>query len=67
MKWICVYCHKIMDKDNFAEFIKDSDNPGEEIHGWQLMPMPSAEAAEAIATIAAVAAEVKLTMNSFKH
>ena len=26
MKWICVYCHKIMDKSNFVDFIKDSDN-----------------------------------------
>ena len=26
MKWICVYCYKIMDKSNFVDFIKDSDN-----------------------------------------
>ena len=26
MKWVCVYCHKTMDKSNFTEFIKDSDN-----------------------------------------
>jgi hypothetical protein len=60
MKWECVYCHKIMDKDNFREFIKDSDNKDAELHGWQLMPMPEAESAATIAT------EIKL-MDAFKH
>jgi hypothetical protein len=35
MKFICCYCNKIMDKSNFAEFIRDSDNKDAELHGWQ--------------------------------
>jgi hypothetical protein len=38
MKFICTYCHKIMDKENFMEFIRDSDNKDVEYHGWKLMP-----------------------------
>jgi hypothetical protein len=49
-----------MDKDNFREFIKDSDNKDAELHGWQLMPMPEAESAATIAT------EIKL-IDAFKH
>ena len=37
MKWICVYCNKVMDSNNFVDFIKDGDNPNSEYHGWQLM------------------------------
>ena len=36
MKWICVYCNKVMDSTNFMDFIKDSDNG--EYHGWQRLP-----------------------------
>jgi hypothetical protein len=25
MKWICVYCNKVMDGTNFVDYIKDSD------------------------------------------
>jgi hypothetical protein len=35
-----------MDASNFREFIKDSDNPREEIHGWQRL----AEAKPVIST-----------------
>ena len=37
MKWICVYCHKIMDRTSFMDFIKESDNKEAEYHGWQRM------------------------------
>ena len=37
MKWICVYCNKIMDKSNFTEFIADSDNRDAEYHGWKFI------------------------------
>jgi hypothetical protein len=26
MRWICIYCKTIMDKTNFTDFIKQSDN-----------------------------------------
>lgn len=35
MRWICVYCNKIMDSTNFTDFIRDSDNKDAEYHGWQ--------------------------------
>ncbi|MGE5661328.1 MAG: hypothetical protein ACM3X1_03680 [Ignavibacteriales bacterium] len=41
MRWICIYCNKIMNKDNFKEFIKESDNDknsNQEYHGWRLLP-----------------------------
>ena len=28
MKWICVYCNKVMDRPNFVDSIKDSDKGG---------------------------------------
>jgi hypothetical protein len=37
MKWICVYCKKVMDKTNFIDFIKESDDKEAEFHGWQLV------------------------------
>lgn len=37
IRWICVYCNKIMDKSNFAQFIEDSDNKNTEYHGWRLI------------------------------
>ena len=37
MKWICVYCNKIMDSTNFADFIRESDNPNAEYHGWKML------------------------------
>ena len=45
MRWICVYCNNLMDKTNFTEFIKQSDNgknsnqeAKEEYHSWRLLP-----------------------------
>ena len=35
MKWVCIYCNKIMDSTNFVDFIHDSDNKDAEFHGWQ--------------------------------
>ena len=36
MKWICIYCDRIMDKSNFTDFIRDSDNyPEAEYHAWR--------------------------------
>ena len=42
MRWICVYCDSIMDKTNFTEFIKQSDNDKNsnqqaavEYHSWR--------------------------------
>ena len=35
MRFICVYCHRILDKSNFAGFIRDSDNKGAEYHAWR--------------------------------
>ena len=26
MKWVCVDCNKVLDKTNFVDFIKESDN-----------------------------------------
>jgi len=50
MKWICVYCNKVMDKSNFVNFIKESDNDKNsnqeaviEYHGWRLLPLPEEE------------------------
>ena len=33
MKWICVYCNKVIDRTNFVDYIKDSDKG--EYHGWR--------------------------------
>jgi hypothetical protein len=45
MRWICVFCNKIMDSTNFRDFIMESDddknsNQGAvvEYHGWRLLP-----------------------------
>ena len=45
MRWICIYCNKIMDITNFTEFIKESDNDKTsnqqvvvEYRGWRLLP-----------------------------
>ena len=36
MKRVCIYCHRIMDKSNFTDFIRDSDNyPNAEYHAWR--------------------------------
>jgi hypothetical protein len=44
MKWVCDECNAIMDKSNFTEYIKESDNDknsvGEariEYHNWHLL------------------------------
>ena len=46
--WICVHCSKIMDKSNFKDFIKESDNDKSSIqkaeveyHRWRLLPSSS--------------------------
>jgi len=39
MKWICVYCNKVMDRSNFMDFIKESDSADNvEYHGWKSLP-----------------------------
>ena len=45
MKWICVYCNKVMDKSNFIDFIEESDSVNGEYHGWKLL-LPSDEEKE---------------------
>jgi hypothetical protein len=44
MKFICIYCNKILDINNFQDFINDSDNKDAELHGWKLMPELEEEA-----------------------
>ena len=53
MKWICIYCHRIMDKSNFTDFIRDSDNyPNAEYHAWRrLTPTEEERETEAEAEI----------------
>jgi hypothetical protein len=46
MRFICVYCRRIMDKSNFADFIKVSDNKGTEYHAWRHLT-PNEEETEA--------------------
>jgi hypothetical protein len=44
MKWICIYCHRIMDKSNFTDFIRDSDNyPEAEYHAWRHLTLEEEE------------------------
>ena len=38
MKWICVYCKRVMDSTKFIDFIRDSDDKEAELHGWQRLP-----------------------------
>ena len=45
MRWICIYCNKIMDITNFTQFVRESDNNKTsnqravvEYHGWRLLP-----------------------------
>jgi hypothetical protein len=45
MKWVCNNCNSIMDKTNFTEFIKQSDNDKNsnqearvQYHSWRLLP-----------------------------
>ena len=47
-KWVCVHCNKVMDKSNFEDFIKESDNDKNsnqeavvEYHHWSLLPSSS--------------------------
>jgi hypothetical protein len=44
-RWECIHCHSIMDKTNFSDFIKQSDNDRNSIlearvqyHTWRLTP-----------------------------
>ncbi|MGA6991082.1 MAG: hypothetical protein WBX81_11735 [Nitrososphaeraceae archaeon] len=44
MRWICIYCNKIMDITNFTQLVKESDNDKTskqqavvEYHGWRLL------------------------------
>jgi hypothetical protein len=44
-KWQCIHCHSIMDRTNFTDFIKQSDNDKNstqearvEYHTWQFLP-----------------------------
>jgi hypothetical protein len=46
MRFICVYCHRILNKSNFAGFIRDSDNKGAEYHAWRHLE-PKEEETEA--------------------
>ena len=62
MRWICTYCNSIMDRDNFTEFIEQSDNDKNsnqeakvEYHAWRLL-LP--DEATATTTIPAPAIEV---------
>jgi hypothetical protein len=43
MKWICIYCHRIMDKSNFTDFIRDSDNYRAEYHAWRHLTLVEEE------------------------
>lgn len=52
MKWICVYCKKVMDSTNFIDFITESDSKDTEIHGWRLMPEEGHSSTSAVATAA---------------
>jgi hypothetical protein len=43
-KWECIHCHSIMDRTNFTDFIKESDNDKNSIqeatvqyHNWRLV------------------------------
>ena len=45
MRWIYIYCNKIMDTTNFTQFVIESDNDKTsnqqavvEYHGWHLLP-----------------------------
>ena len=47
-KWVCVHSNKVMDKSNFEDFIKESDNDKNSIkeaeveyHRWRLLPSSS--------------------------
>ncbi len=37
MRWVCIYCNKVMDRANFTGFIEESNNRAAERHGWQLV------------------------------
>ena len=45
MRWECIHCNSIMDRTNFTDFIKQSDNDKNsnqearvEYHSWRLLP-----------------------------
>ena len=44
MRWIYIYCNKIMDKANFIDFIKESDDSKGEHHDWRLLLSSEGEA-----------------------
>ena len=37
MRWVCIYCNKVMDRVNFTDFIEKSNKRAAERHGWQLV------------------------------
>lgn len=44
-KWECIHCHSVMDRTNFKDFIKQSDNDKNSnqqarvlYHTWQAVP-----------------------------
>ena len=37
MKWICVYCNMVMDRENFMDFIEESDSDNGEYHAWRCL------------------------------
>lgn len=43
MRIIWIYCNRILDKSNFADFIKNSDNKGAEYHAWRYLTPNEAE------------------------
>jgi hypothetical protein len=34
MKWICIYCSKVMDKDNFIDVLEEGMED-DEYHSWR--------------------------------
>ncbi|MFZ0202988.1 MAG: hypothetical protein WAL46_04760 [Nitrososphaeraceae archaeon] len=45
MRWVCIYCNKIMDITNFTQLVKESDNDKTSkqqavvvYRGWRLLP-----------------------------
>ena len=37
MRWVCIYCNKVMDRANFTDFIEESNSRFAERHGWRLV------------------------------
>ena len=45
MRFICIYCNKIMDSTNFSDFISESDDKPAAYHAWRHLT-PDEEEAE---------------------